>query len=217
VAEKTCTVCRQAKPLSDFSPCRNGVQPSCKQCRNHKAAAKNIPVNVSEQKCRACNAIKPAADFNKAKNRKSGLQSECKRCTNARKAGVNYPVTLETKVCCDCGSEKPAAEFPRDCRRVGGLRKECRDCASIRNRSFVYSLSLEQCREMCDSPACEICGEQFSQTRGVNIDHCHATGAVRGALCNLCNRMLGSARDNPTVLEAAANYLRSFVREGQCG
>lgn len=44
--------------------------------------------------------------------------------------------------------------------------------------------------------------------KALSVDHCHATEAVRGLLCDACNRMLGLARDVPSVLEAGARYLR---------
>jgi hypothetical protein len=217
VSDRSCTVCGIAKPLTDYSPCRNGFQPSCKACRNHKAVAKNIAVTVSEQRCTACKQTKSAAEFNRSKGRKSGLQKECKLCTGARKSAVHYEVSVVSQVCCDCGTEKPASEFPRATKRVSGIRKECKDCTSIRNRAQLYALTLEEVREMCSVEACDICGSSFSTARDRNIDHCHATGVVRGTLCNLCNRMLGSARDNPAVLETAASYLRATSQEAFCG
>jgi len=217
VSEKSCTVCGITKPLTEYSPCRNGYQPSCKRCRNYKSAAKNICVNVTEQTCRNCKQRKSASDFNRAKHKSSGLQSECKLCTNARKSAVHYEVSVVSQVCSDCGVEKPASEFPRATKRASGIRKECKDCTSIRNRSQIYALTLEEVREMCSVEACDICGSAFSNASERNIDHCHATGVVRGTLCNLCNRLLGSAKDNPAVLEMAANYLRATSQEACCG
>lgn len=56
--------------------------------------------------------------------------------------------------------------------------------------------------------ACAICGYEFGQSLGdFHIDHCHATGEVRGILCDRCNRGLGYFRDQPDFLTAAAKYL----------
>jgi hypothetical protein len=40
------------------------------------------------------------------------------------------------------------------------------------------------------------------------VDHDHATGEVRGILCNDCNRAIGLLGESSQVLEAAARYLR---------
>lgn len=39
------------------------------------------------------------------------------------------------------------------------------------------------------------------------VDHCHNTNRVRRLLCSQCNTMLGMARDDPSILRAAARYL----------
>lgn len=44
------------------------------------------------------------------------------------------------------------------------------------------------------------------------VDHCHATGAVRGLLCDLCNQALGFLKDDPKLLRTAANYLETASR-----
>ena len=55
---------------------------------------------------------------------------------------------------------------------------------------------------------CAICNEVFTSTP--NSDHDHETGKPRELLCGNHNRMLGLAKDNPVVLEAAASYLRKW-------
>lgn len=61
--------------------------------------------------------------------------------------------------------------------------------------------------------ACAICGYEFGQKLGdYHIDHCHQTGAVRGILCDRCNRGLGYFRDKPDFLQQAAKYLTTHIK-----
>lgn len=55
--------------------------------------------------------------------------------------------------------------------------------------------------------ACAICGGVNKDGRKLFVDHDHATGQVRGLLCNLCNRGIGNMRDSIKLLRAAADYL----------
>ena len=57
--------------------------------------------------------------------------------------------------------------------------------------------------------ACDICGRGPSGPRGLHIDHDHATGVFRGWLCSGCNTGVGAFRDDPSMLERAAAYLKT--------
>lgn len=67
--------------------------------------------------------------------------------------------------------------------------------------------------------ACAICQAALVRSRDTAretgneavTDHCHATGKVRGILCQPCNRGLGAFRDNPAAMENAAGYLRASM------
>jgi hypothetical protein len=54
--------------------------------------------------------------------------------------------------------------------------------------------------------ACAICVQPIDDR--AHVDHCHATGKIRGALCAQCNKGLGNFRDNIDHLKAAIKYLR---------
>lgn len=58
---------------------------------------------------------------------------------------------------------------------------------------------------LAQSGACKICNNV--STRNLCVDHCHATGQVRGLLCVKCNASLGNMNDSPVLLRRAAEYI----------
>jgi hypothetical protein len=74
----------------------------------------------------------------------------------------------------------------------------------------TYGMSLEDRDAMLDAQGgrCAICANETPKSgKGWHIDHCHATGKVRGILCRACNIALGLADDSPERLRAMAAYL----------
>lgn len=59
---------------------------------------------------------------------------------------------------------------------------------------------------------CRICGKpettvKCGKVQLLTVEHCHATGRVRGLTCNRCNRGMGMFDDDPTLLRRAAEHL----------
>lgn len=87
--------------------------------------------------------------------------------------------------------------------------------AEIERRSkfkHTYGITLEQYYELLQKQnnCCAICNvdKPSERTKYFAVDHCHATGKVRGLLCTKCNRGLGFFNDVPERLQAAVNYLK---------
>jgi hypothetical protein len=70
--------------------------------------------------------------------------------------------------------------------------------------------------EMLDSQGgrCAICGDEPGErySHQLHVDHCHASGKVRGLLCRGCNHMLGVIKDDEVLLFKAVEYLRKSQR-----
>jgi hypothetical protein len=86
----------------------------------------------------------------------------------------------------------------------------------IRQRELMYGLPLGQYEEIREAQngLCAICGraETSRRTGRLSVDHDHETGALRGLLCNRCNRALGEFDDSPGRLRAAAAYLERHAK-----
>ena len=111
-----------------------------------------------------------------------------------------------------------------------GLNSCCKNCRheitispkSARKRKDThllekYNISLEKYEYMLadQNNCCAICGLS-NQDNGkyLDVDHNHKTGAVRGLLCNPCNKGLGCFKDNIQNLIIAAQYLDKFSKKG---
>ena len=76
----------------------------------------------------------------------------------------------------------------------------------------VHGLTVKEFDALLKSQnyACAICKRQDSGTKKTKhffVDHNHQTNIIRGLLCSQCNVMLGNAKDSPTILRNAAEYL----------
>lgn len=143
--------------------------------------------------CNKCNTTKPTSDFHRDSTARDGLCGHCKDCKkrNTRKwYGDNRERQQEYE-------RKRRQDDPDRDRRMNYRKK--------------YGITLERYDEMlaAQGGVCAICAqpEQRKETANLAVDHCHATGEVRGLLCSNCNRAIGLLADDPERLRSAAEYL----------
>ena len=132
-------------------------------------------------------------------------------CGESKVVGFAQMTSGRTKSC-GClqrrkGSESPAYKHGRS-----KTKDYYNELVMRQNYGLEYHEYLSMVEE--HKGVCAICGAQppvGQHKKRLNIDHCHKTGAVRGLLCDLCNRALGLMRDDVTLLDKAINYLNKYA------
>jgi Recombination endonuclease VII len=170
----------------------------------------------SIKRCSRCKKSKDRSEFSRSGRSKDGLQPWCRTCYAAyqRDAGHNkrlqeaykkkhddafYQLAfseLRLKFCAGCGQAKSIKEFYKKRSGSDGFASYCRPC-DVQNTGHRQQHGR-----------CAICKRLPYTKKGLVVDHCHQTGAIRGILCSRCNSALGLLDDDPALLEQALEYLR---------
>ncbi len=133
---------------------------------------------------------------------------------------------LKKPPCCPKCGETDIAKFYVD-KKGGRTNKVCRECHKQQckerwhkrpwldrwsSRHYMYGVTKEFLLDLHEQQQgkCKICGFEPQTNRGLHVDHCHATGKVRGLLCHGCNTGIGSMKEDPQILLNAIEYLRSY-------
>ena len=139
-----------------------------------------------------------------------GLSAVCRDCVN-EKGRARYADK-------DILSKRKAQKSAYDKARREKLKAEGKlkpvDAEALRARMLKrnYGITPKDYDAMVETQnnECLICfasGDKERNKRLV-VDHCHASGKVRGLLCNKCNLLLGHADDTIDRLERAILYLK---------
>lgn len=67
-------------------------------------------------------------------------------------------------------------------------------------------------RFMLQGGRCLVCGTDRPSRGKWCIDHCHATGEVRGIVCSPCNLIVGQLGDTAAEIETAALRVVLYIR-----
>lgn len=141
------------------------------------------------RKCRKCSAEKAPIDFYQSRS------TQCKKCVDEYNRQYKR----------DHREAHNAWQRKRYRRRDEKLRE-----AHLRRS---YGIGIEEYGVMFEAQngVCAICRQPEREgkdgPRLLAVDHCHATGKVRGLLCFNCNAALGNLGDDAALLRAALTYL----------
>lgn len=139
--------------------------------------------------CSSCREALPLSGFHRQSASRDGLMPYCRACNSRKSTGVARA---------------------RNPDRVKANQQAGRASATVRERKRRlrrYGLDEVSYAALLEAQAtcCPGCLEPFEVTP--YVDHCHTSGAVRGLLCDGCNKTLGFAKDSAARLRRLADYL----------
>jgi hypothetical protein len=218
------TFTRLAKDVRQME--KRGAKPYCKlSCVQHRNSA-----DGTSKVCTACGETKPLDQFY---NQKHGLHGKTSRCAECCKSSVDRDALKEyhRQYYLENREEILARERERGkspehraykARKAREWAAENREQSRMSSRRYridrIYGLTVEEYDAIL-ARGCAICGthagrvvgkrvEQEAPPARLCIDHDHANGKIRDALCHSCNTGLGSFGDDIPRLQSAIDYLK---------
>lgn len=99
------------------------------------------------------------------------------------------------------------------CKRHRLRHPDAMPAYKFKHRLKKKGLTLEAYETMLrgQNGQCALCPHQHvkgDQRKSLVVDHCHASGKIRGLLCHSCNRAIGLLKDDAERVQRAADYLR---------
>lgn len=160
-----------------------------------------------------------------AEGREQGVEGAAKRCSQCgeSKAQSEYYLRGDRKgyraACEDCTNSDNRARFNRWYQNPKNQENDY-----FRWVFRAYGITRNEYNAMAEAQnhRCGICGckpnESYAplnrRMQWLCVDHCHATGQVRGLLCHQCNKVLGYFEQSPNMPEGFRSYLESSLAKG---
>jgi hypothetical protein len=198
--KKKCIGCKEIKDIQEFNEDKSrddGHEYYCKECsheRYEKKQAKAI-LKKGKKKCVSCKKTKELSEFYPHTGARTGVANECKECYN--------------------GNKKQKKEIDKTREKVNYTISPQRAAAML----CKYGITTDDYIRMFEEQGgvCKICKRPERKERNggsmLRIDHDHATGQVRGLLCDSCNLGLGLFDDSYEYLLNASEYLRQYQQQ----
>lgn len=144
------------------------------------------------QRCCGCKIHRSFDDFYKHRNKPNGLQPYCKSCWNTRS---------------HARKDKENEYRLRVARGQNPKRQAYLFNYMLKKNYGITAQDFDQMRH-AQKDLCAICQRHSSVcSRGLMVDHDHATGKVRALLCLDCNTGIGKLREDTSILARAIDYI----------
>jgi hypothetical protein len=157
--------------------------------------------------CRVCLEDKPGVEFTQDRNKPDGRDTKCKACSaiESRQYRVDHGDRVRLSQSRSYLRNYTETTRPYKLRKLYGLTRAQYDALSVAQNGVCA---------VCGNPETGLANNGTGARKGLAVDHCHTTGTVRGLLCCECNKGIGSLKDDPVRLRAAADYIeRHALRE----
>lgn len=141
------------------------------------------------KRCTDCGEQKPTTDFSRSGKY---LRSYCKPCSNERSRRYGQE------------NRDRRNERLREWRRRNPDLAKAKDERARLGRKYGLTPAAVDAMAAAQGGRCLLC-ERSDRT--LVVDHCHATGRVRGLLCRSCNTLLGQVEAAPQILGNLDGYL----------
>jgi hypothetical protein len=171
-------------------------------------------------------------DCKRTVRRTSGSQKRCDECRDAKakahrsewnKANPDYQKRYKrADYAADPGKYRArrraawAADKERHVEYHREWRQRNRAKINLQAKCRKFGMAMDDLLNLLarQEERCAICGRQLDMERAsFTLDHCHATGQVRGAVHKKCNTGIGMFEDDPEIVQRAADYLRRHATE----
>jgi hypothetical protein len=165
------------------------------------------------KRCQVCGALKPLDEFYRSAGMRDGHRNDCKSCNLAAKKR-RYDAAPHLAIARVKKWQQANADRLNAYRRVHNATPERK--RALRNGYYrrTFGITADDVDALIENQGgkCAICGGQPTRAEVWHVDHDHATGRIRGVLCQRCNHGIGLLDEDPARLRAAADYLASATR-----
>lgn len=172
---------------------------------------------MEEKICSKCKKELPATleFFHKSIKGKYGLRAKCKECRNIGKKiyrEKNKEKINETQRQYRENNREKILKGKKDYYYKN--HEKCKEERRIYDKNVkrfkTYNITKDIFIDLLilQKNKCKICNNIFINNSKAFIDHNHKNGTIRGLLCMSCNLGLGNFKDNPTLLNKAAEYIK---------
>jgi hypothetical protein len=161
-------------------------------------------------------AVRCDCGVEKIVRRSSLMSGDTKSCGCSRHDAARESLKAGRKSCgrtsCRQKNPQPLSEFYLDKGRIDGRKTCCKHCSRDSQLKHYYGIGGDKKQSLIDEQGGKCanvgCGKVLSHDPKPAVDHCHATGTVRGVLCLKCNTALGMLGDSPAKIDGLLAYAK---------